>query len=393
MRLLPDIGLATIVLAALAGGAWAQGGPKSAPPDARRPADRQVVVYTKDRPPATPGLEDLELTESVSRWGVTWTFGKPVRVGRFVSGDFYVVGPVVVTGIDPAPRYGKEVADDELDGREKVAVKDRCRNGSMLNVPARREVAWDSGVLNYYHFEHRARLPIAMKPGDSLASGISLCRGERVTYPYHAGTVRGEGDNSPVKIVAVLTCVADPLPPDAFRPGYSGHDPKIYLARDLRRELLPRFDKPAEAPDAVQAAALLERPWCDSCFFLRRSPERDAQLRPGECPGVGQCLALGLLPAEAGRQGTAAGESRPGRHRLLQPGAKGPSGLARSRRPWFRPQVPHRLRRGHARRPAHGQHQQELPSGRLRRGRADRLRRSAGPAPRWCSPAIRASTS
>ena len=44
--------------------------------------------------------------------------------------------------------------------------------------------------------------------------------------------MRGEGDNSPVKIVAVLTCVTDPLPPDAFRLGYSGHDPKIYLARN-----------------------------------------------------------------------------------------------------------------------------------------------------------------
>jgi hypothetical protein len=84
-------------------------------------------------------------------------------------------------------------------------------------VPARQEVAWDSGVLNYYHPEHRARLPIAMQPGDSLASSISLRRGEKVTYAYHPGTVRGEGDNSPVKVVAVLTCVAEPLPP-ALRP-------------------------------------------------------------------------------------------------------------------------------------------------------------------------------
>src|SRR5271157_2727801 len=265
MRLWSDIGLATIVLATLAGGAWAQTGSKSAPPDAWKPAEQKVVLYTKDKHPATPRLEDLELTESVSRWGITWTFDKPARVGQFVNGDFYVVGPVLVVKIAPAPRYGKEVADDELDGREKVAVDQRCRNGSMLNAPARREVAWDSGVLNYYHHEHRARLPIALKPGDSLASSISLRRGEKVTYPYHAGTIRGEGDNSPVKIVAVLTCVADPLPPDAFRPGYSGHDPKIHLARDLHRELLPHFDRPAEAPGAVQTAALLERPWCDSC--------------------------------------------------------------------------------------------------------------------------------
>ena len=149
-------------------------------------------------------------------------------------------------------------------------------------------------MLNYYHPEHRARLPIAMQPGDSLASSISLRRGERVTYPYHAGTVRGEGDNSPVKIVAVLTCVADPLSPDAFRPGYSGHDPKIYLARDLRRGLLPRFDRPVEVPDAAQAAALIERPWCDSCFFSFDVPQN---AMPNYAQANAQVLANAALLA------------------------------------------------------------------------------------------------
>jgi len=67
----------------------------------------------------------------------------------------------------------------------------------MLNLPARQEMAWDSGILNYYHVEHRARLPVAMKPGDSLASSISLRQGEKVTYPYHPGTVRGPSTADP----------------------------------------------------------------------------------------------------------------------------------------------------------------------------------------------------
>ena len=293
LRLWPNIGSATIVLAALAG-AWVQTGPKSALADAWKPADQNVILYTKDKPPATPRLEDLKLTESVSRWGVTWTFEKPARVGQFVNGDFYVLGPVTVVKINPAPRYGKEVAADELDGREKVAVDQRCRNGSMLNTPARREVAWDSGIMNYYHPEHRARLPIAMTRGDSLASSISLRRGEKVTYPYHAGTVRGEGDNSPVKIVAVLTCVAEPLPPDAFCPGYAGHDRTIYLARDLRRDLLPRFERPASAPDPLKIASLIERPWCDSCFFSFDVPQ---QSMPNYAQANAQCLADSALLA------------------------------------------------------------------------------------------------
>ena len=64
------------------------------------------------KPPATPKLEDLTLKESVSQYGIT----------RFLAGG-------------------------------------QVEHG-----------AWDSGVLNYYHPEHRARLPISLKSGDSLAS-------------------------------------------------------------------------------------------------------------------------------------------------------------------------------------------------------------------------------
>ena len=241
--------------------------------DAGTPRNGGLVIYTRDNAPATPKLDALPLKETVSEFGITWSFDKPARVGQFINGDFYVVGPVAVVKIDPAPRYGSEVSDNELDGREKVPLEQRCRNGSVLNAPARMAAAWDSGIMNYYAPEARARLPIAMKPGDSLASSISLKQGEKVTYAFHPGTVRGEGDNSPVKTVAVLTCVADPLPPDAFRPGYSGHDTRIYLARDLRRDLLPRFKQPADAPDPVKFAENIRRPWCDAGFFSFDVPQ------------------------------------------------------------------------------------------------------------------------
>ena len=74
-----------------------------------------VVVYTKANAPPTPKLQTMPLASSVSQYGITWTFAQPVRTGKFINGDWYVVGPVTVAKIDPAPRYGKEVADDELD--------------------------------------------------------------------------------------------------------------------------------------------------------------------------------------------------------------------------------------------------------------------------------------
>ena len=74
----------------------------------------KVVIYTKDNPPKTPALEDLPLKESVSQYGITWTFAEPARVGQFVNGDYYVVGPVTVKMIDQKPLWGDEVKELSL---------------------------------------------------------------------------------------------------------------------------------------------------------------------------------------------------------------------------------------------------------------------------------------
>src|ERR1700733_11159330 len=50
---------------------------------------------------AAPGSTALQ--SSVTKDGITWTFSQPVPVGQFVTGDYYVIGPVTITTIDPAP--------------------------------------------------------------------------------------------------------------------------------------------------------------------------------------------------------------------------------------------------------------------------------------------------
>mgnify|MGYP000113777119 CR=1 FL=1 len=52
---------------------------------------------------------------------------------------------------------------------------------------------------------------------------------------------RGVGDSSPIRTAAVLTCVAQPQPPDAFRPAFCDRQQKIYLARNLDRQSLLMF--------------------------------------------------------------------------------------------------------------------------------------------------------
>src|ERR1035441_549663 len=92
--------------------------------------------------PATPSLSELPRLKSVSQYGITWTFEQPAPTGHFVNGDFYVVGPVTITGIDPRPLIGSEVPPAEVPDTEKKRFPNGkyVRNGSMLNPPAREEI-------------------------------------------------------------------------------------------------------------------------------------------------------------------------------------------------------------------------------------------------------------
>src|ERR1035441_163550 len=75
--------------------------------DAGTPPSGAAVIYTRDNSVATPRLDALPLKESVSEYGITWTFEQPARVGQFINGDFYIVSPATIVKIDPAPRYGR----------------------------------------------------------------------------------------------------------------------------------------------------------------------------------------------------------------------------------------------------------------------------------------------
>jgi len=59
----------------------------------------------------------LPLQTSVTKDSITWTFDHPVPVGQFINGDYYVIGPVTVTAIDPPTTSLPYI------------------NGSVLNLP------------------------------------------------------------------------------------------------------------------------------------------------------------------------------------------------------------------------------------------------------------------
>ncbi len=272
------------------------------------PAWAQMTVYTHENAPDAPALDELERRQSITQHGITWTFDEPVPVGRFVNGDYYVVGAVTITDIDPRPRIGDEVSADELDAREQGGDGPFVRNGSTLNPPPAQRVGYDSGIRNWFRAELAHQPPIQMRPGDSLVSTISLELEQETDYPYHgSGRTRGSGDISPVRTAAVLTCVAEPLPADAFRPAYTDHNDsdaerKIYYARDLDRDRLPTLSpldgdnyqtSPGGGTDLDFWVRVFDRPWVNTGFFGFDQPMENMP-HYGQWVGQAQSMA-GLI--------------------------------------------------------------------------------------------------
>ena len=234
---------------------------------------RPVTLYTKQNPPPTPKLDDLPLAPSVSQYGITWTFAQPARAGRFVNGDWYVVGPATVKAIDPKPLYGSQIPKFQLDHMDKERPEaQRVRNGFMVNPPAAMKVAYDSGVRNWFDPSLVQKLPAELKPGDSLVATISMPKGLKLRAPLWHDIERGVDDSSPVRTAAVLTCVAQPQPADAFRPGFCDRGQKIYLSRNLKRELLPTVAAVKDMPSLERFVRFTRRPWVGTCFFGFEEP-------------------------------------------------------------------------------------------------------------------------
>ncbi len=232
-----------------------------------------VVIYTRKNAPAAPPLIELPLKKSVSQYGITWTFDKPARAGQFINGDWYVVGPVTVQAIAPRPLYGSEIPESELDPIDKECPQEqRVRNGFMLNPPARMKVAYDSGVRNWFDPSLIQKLPVAMKPGDSLVSTVSMPKGLVLHAQLRNKIERGVDDSSPIRTAAVLTCVGAPQPADAFRPAFCDRGQKIYRARDLERELLPNATATKSLPSVGQYIRFTQRPWVGTGFFGFEEP-------------------------------------------------------------------------------------------------------------------------
>jgi len=187
---------------------------------------------------------DLPRKSHVSQYGITWTFDRDVPVGQFVNGDYYVVGPVTVVAIAPAPT-------------EEA-------NGSVLNLqPTGARTGFDSRYGRRYDARMRSNPPIPMEPGDSLVSSISCDKQKQFAQMLWPFKPEKGMAKSWVRSVSVLTCMAEPQPADAFRPAFCDRENTVYLARNLRRDLLHQLEPVEGTPAPGQFARHFQRCWAD----------------------------------------------------------------------------------------------------------------------------------
>ena len=182
--------------------------------------------------------EDVKQRDAITQYGVTWTFTQPVSAGRFVTGDWWVAGPVTIASVTPGATAG--------------------RHGSVVNPPAGSTQGYDDRIAGF-DASLRAEFPLVLEPGQSLVSTASVDTIGQKT----PDTVRRQYCRGPLRTAVVLTCLEEAPPADAFRPAYVGTWKERFTVSQLRRDLLPQLKAPGTVPDVEPYERDLERIWLD----------------------------------------------------------------------------------------------------------------------------------
>jgi hypothetical protein len=206
-----------------------------------------------------------EYRREVSQYGITWTFDKPARTGQFITGDWWVEGPVTVVKITPAPGpVGAEKFDLKVNRWNDTSLKNdtAMRNGSMIVLKVGHRQGYDSRAAGYSEQE-TVKLPLAMKPGVSLISSIS---NTSLPVDHFAKNIMWPEEKkceNVMRAAAVLTCLEQAPPENAFRPPYAGTLKPIFTSDNILWDQLPALAPAGEVPSWEEFERYFQRPWID----------------------------------------------------------------------------------------------------------------------------------
>jgi len=214
---------------------------------------------------ADAALAKAAYRQEISQYGITWTFDKPVQSGQFITGDWWVIGPVTVIKITPAPGPTRADATDikiNRWGDTSLKTDTSMRNGSMIVLKVGTTQGYDSRAGSFSPRDV-IKLPLQLAPNRSLISSIS-----NTTLPVDNFAKNIMWDNEKksqvvMKTAAVLTCLETVPPRDAFRPPYAGTEKPVFQARQIKWERLPNLKPAGEVPSWDEFERYFQRPWLD----------------------------------------------------------------------------------------------------------------------------------
>jgi hypothetical protein len=207
----------------------------------------------------------VENRKEISQYGITWTFDKPVKSGQFITGDWWVIGPVTVVKITPEP--GPIAADstkirNNQWGDTSLKIDTRMRNGSMVVLKAGYDQGYDSRNASYKE-SASIKLPYELKTNLTLISTIS---NPTVPVDNFCKNIMWDSEKKSrvtLKVAAVLTCLKKVPPADAFRPPFAGTEKPIYRAKDIHWDLLPKLQPVASVPSWEEVEGYFSKCWID----------------------------------------------------------------------------------------------------------------------------------
>ena len=192
-------------------------------------------------------------TMQLSQFGITWTFDKTYTYGQFANGDYWVVGPVTIIGIDPS----------------STEVNGRTMNGSMLNpspplISDGNNQGYDSAI---YALGYDPSLNVALNVSSS--NPLTLQNNSSLVSTISEVVVQTGPSTPQIETAAVLTVLAGAPASGSFRPYYSakygGGNKPIHNISEFasQQSLLLQLAPVANTPALASVERNFERVWID----------------------------------------------------------------------------------------------------------------------------------
>ncbi len=154
------------------------------------------------------------------------------------------------------------------------------------SIPAAMKVAYDSGVRNWFDPSLIRKLPVAMVPGDSLVSTISMPKGLVLHAQLRNKIEQGVGDGNPIRGHG-LDLRGPAATADAFRPAFCDRRQRPISPGSSGGSSCRPWRRPRARPARVQYIRFTRRPWVGTGFRLRRAGGEHAAVRAGVRPRRG----------------------------------------------------------------------------------------------------------